>query len=110
MQEALRSDFVHLQRILGISEFRIVFRHALRSASLPIITYLGLQFGLLIGGAIVTERVFSWPGLGQTIVDAILNRDFPVIQAAILVTALLFMLVNLVVDVMVTVLDPRLRR
>jgi peptide/nickel transport system permease protein len=109
MDEALRSDFVHMERILGISEWRIVLRHALRNASLPIITYLGLQFGLLIGGAIVTERVFAWPGLGQVIVDAILNRDYPVIQATVLVTALLFMLINLAVDVLVTVIDPRLR-
>ena len=98
-----------MERILGISEWRIVLRHALRNASLPIITYLGLQFGLLIGGAIVTERVFAWPGLGQVIVDAILNRDYPVIQATVLVTALLFMLINLAVDVLVTVIDPRLR-
>jgi peptide/nickel transport system permease protein len=109
MDEALRSDFVHMERILGISETRIVLRHALRNAALPIITYLGLQFGLLIGGAIVTERVFAWPGLGQVIVDAILNRDYPVIQATVLVTALLFMLINLTVDVLVTVIDPRLR-
>jgi peptide/nickel transport system permease protein len=109
LQEALRSDFVHMERVLGISEARIVLRHALRNAALPIITYLGLQFGLLIGGAIVTERVFAWPGLGQVIVEAILNRDYPVIQATVLVTALLFMLINLAVDILVTVLDPRLR-
>lgn len=109
MQEALKSDFIHMERILGLSERRVVLRHALRNASLPIITYLGLQFGLLLSGAIVTERVFSWPGLGQVIVEAIMNRDYPVIQATVLVTALLFMLINLVVDVLVIVLDPRLR-
>lgn len=109
MQEALQSDFVHMERVLGVSEARIVLRHALRNASLPIVTYLGLQFGLLVGGAIVTERVFAWPGLGQTIVDAILHRDYPVIQATVLVTALLFMLINLVVDMLCMILDPRLR-
>ncbi len=81
MEDALRSDFVHMERVLGLSQFRIVAKHALRNASLPIVTYLGLQFGLLLGGAIVTERVFSWPGIGQTIVDAIFNRDYPIIQA-----------------------------
>lgn len=109
MQEALKSDFVHMERILGLPERRVVLRHALRNASLPIITYLGLQFGLLLSGAIVTERVFSWPGLGQVIVEAILNRDYPVIQATVLVTAILFMLINIIVDVLVILLDPRLR-
>jgi peptide/nickel transport system permease protein len=109
MEEALRSDFVHMERILGISERRIVLRHALRNASLPIVTYLGLQFGLLMGGAIVTERVFAWPGLGQIIVEAILNRDYPVIQATVMVTALMFMLINLAVDILCMAIDPRLR-
>lgn len=109
MQEALKSDFVHMERVLGLSERRVVLRHALRNASLPIVTYVGLQFGLLLSGAIVTERVFSWPGLGQVIVGAILNRDYPVIQATVLVTAILFMLVNLVVDILVVIMDPRLR-
>jgi peptide/nickel transport system permease protein len=108
MREALRTDFVHMERILGISERSVVLRHALRNAAIPIVTYLGLQFGLLVGGAIVTERVFAWPGLGQVIVDAILHRDFPVIQAAVLITAMMFMLVNLAVDVICRLLDPRL--
>ncbi len=72
-------------------------------------TYLGLQFGLILGGAIVTERVFAWPGIGQRIVEAILGRDYPVVQAVVLVTALLFMLINLLVDLLYMVLDPRLR-
>jgi len=110
MQEAMRSDFVQLERILGLSERRILIKHALRNASLPIITYFGLQFGLILGGAIVTERVFAWPGLGQTIVDAILTRDYPIVQAGVLVTALLFMLINLLVDLVCIVLDPRVRR
>jgi peptide/nickel transport system permease protein len=109
MTEALRSDFVQLERVLGLPERRIVLKHALRSASLPIVTYLGLQFGLILGGAIVTERVFAWPGIGQRIVEAILGRDYPVVQAAVLVTALLFIVINLVVDLLYLVLDPRLR-
>jgi peptide/nickel transport system permease protein len=110
MQEALRSDFVYMERILALSERRIVLKHALRNASLPIITFFGLQFGLLMGGAIVTERVFAWPGLGQLIVGAILSRDYPVVQAGVLVTALFFMIVNLTVDILCMVLDPRVRR
>lgn len=110
MLEALRSDFVYMERILALSETRIVLKHALRNASLPIITFFGLQFGLLMGGAIVTERVFAWPGLGQLIVGAILSRDYPIVQAGVLVTAMFFMIVNLIVDILCTVLDPRVRR
>ena len=110
MEEALRADFVHMERVLGLPRWRIVAKHALRNASLPIITYLGLQFGLLLGGAIVTERVFSWPGIGQTIVDAILNRDYPIIQAAVLTTAVFFIAINTVVDLLCLALDPRVRR
>ena len=72
-------------------------------------TYLGLQFGLILGGAIVTERVFAWPGIGQRIVEAILSRDYPVVQAIVLCTALMFILINLLVDILYMVLDPRLR-
>lgn len=109
MAEALKSDFIQLERVLGLSEIRILLKHALRNAALPIVTYIGLQFGLILGGAIVTERVFAWPGIGQRIVDAILARDFPVVQAVVLVTALMFMLINLIVDILYMVLDPRLR-
>ena len=109
MQEALKSDFVHMERVLGLSEMCIVVKHALRNASLPIVTYMGLQFGLLLGGAIVTERVFAWPGIGQTIVEAILSRDYPVIQATVLVTAVMIMVINFTVDMLYLVLDPRVR-
>lgn len=110
MIEVLKSDFVHLQKILGLPPHLIVLKHALRNASLPIVTYLGLQFGLLLGGTIVTERVFSWPGIGQTVVEAILGRDYPVVQASVLCTAVLFMAVNLAVDVVCLWLDPRSRQ
>ena len=110
MIEALRSDFVYMERVLALSERRIILKHALRNAALPIVAFFGLQFGLLMGGAIVTERVFAWPGLGQLIVGAILSRDYPIIQAGVLVTALFFMTVNFVVDVLCMILDPRVRR
>jgi peptide/nickel transport system permease protein len=109
MAEALKSDFIQLERVLGLSEGRILLKHALRNAALPIVTYIGLQFGLILGGAVVTERVFAWPGIGQRIVQAILERDYPVVQAVVLITALLFMLINLLVDILYMVLDPRLR-
>lgn len=110
MTEALRSDFVQMERVLGIPRRLIVLKHALRNASLPIVTYLGLQFGLLLGGAVVTERVFAWPGVGQMLVDAILNRDYPVVQAAVMLTAVLVMTINLAVDLLYAVLDPRVSR
>jgi peptide/nickel transport system permease protein len=110
MIEALRSDFIYLERILALSERRIILKHALRNAALPILTFFGLQFGLLMGGAIVTERVFAWPGLGQLIVGAILSRDYPVLQAGVLITALFFMTVNFIVDILCMILDPRIRR
>lgn len=109
MQEALRSEFIAMEQVLGLSQRRILFKHALRNAAIPIVTYFGLQFGLLMGGAIVTERVFAWPGLGQIVVDAIVQRDYPVVQATVLVTAIMFMLINLLVDVIVMFIDPRLR-
>ncbi len=110
MVSALQSDFVKMERNLGMPEPLIVFKHALRNASLPIITFLGLQFGVLLGGAVVTERVFSWPGIGQVLVEAIFTRDYPIIQAGVLVTAFCFMLINLLVDVLAGELDPRVRQ
>lgn len=110
MVSAMQSDFVKMERNLGLPELVIVFKHALRNASLPIITYLGLQFGVLLGGAVVTERIFAWPGVGQVLVEAIFTRDFPIIQAGVLVTAFCFMVINLGVDALATVLDPRVRQ
>lgn len=110
MVNAMQSDFVKMERNLGLPEWVIVFKHALRNASLPIITYLGMQFGVLLGGAVVTERIFAWPGVGQVLVEAIFTRDFPIIQAGVLVTAFCFMVINLGVDALATVLDPRVRQ
>ena len=110
MVNALQSDFVKMERNLGLPEVAIVFKHALRNASLPIVTYLGLQFGVLLGGAVVTERIFAWPGVGQVLVEAIFTRDFPIIQAGVLLTAFCFMLINLGVDILATALDPRVRQ
>jgi peptide/nickel transport system permease protein/oligopeptide transport system permease protein len=109
MMEVLSQDYTTTARSKGLKEQVIVVKHAFRNALIPIITVVGLQFGLLLGGAVLTETVFAWPGLGRLIVDSILARDYPVIQGTILVFGLLYILVNLVVDVLYAYVDPRIR-
>ena len=109
MLEMMQSDFVRFERLSGLPEWLIVLKHALKNAAIPILTYMALQFGVLLSGAVVTERVFAWPGLGQLVVDAINGRDYPVVQAAVLIAALLFLLINLAVDLLYSWLDPRIR-
>ncbi len=87
----------------------MVLKHALRNAAIPIVTYMALQFGVLLSGAVVTETVFAWPGVGLIVVDAINGRDYPVVQAAVMVTAMLILLLNLLVDLLYSWLDPRIR-
>ncbi|WP_374449683.1 ABC transporter permease [Stella sp.] len=108
--EVLGADYVRTARAKGLSEPRVVVRHALRNALIPIVTLIGLQIGFLLGGAVVTETMFSWPGVGRLAVGAILSRDFPVAQGAIIVLALAFLLINLAVDVLYAVLDPRVQK
>jgi peptide/nickel transport system permease protein len=108
--EILGDDFIRTARMKGLSGFAILRRHVLRNSSLPIVTVLGLQFGSLLGGSVITETVFSYPGVGSLLVNGILRRDYPVVQGAALAIALLFTLVNVVVDLLYLVLDPRLRR
>jgi peptide/nickel transport system permease protein len=110
MLEVLEQDYVRTARAKGISEGAIAARHALKNALLPIVTVLGLQFGGLLGGAVMTETVFAWPGVGTMILDAILKKDFPVVLAGVVVVAVGFILVNLVLDILYAVLDPRIRR
>ncbi|MGD2126061.1 MAG: ABC transporter permease [Desulfobacteraceae bacterium] len=109
MMEVLSQDYTTTARSKGLKEQVVVVKHALRNALIPIITVVGLQFGLLLGGAVLTETVFAWPGLGRLIVDSILARDYPMIQGAILVFGLLYILVNLIVDVIYAYVDPRIR-
>src|SRR5690606_22899132 len=109
MLEMMQNDFIRFERLAGLPERVIVLKHALKNAAIPIITYMALQFGVLLSGAVVTEQVFAWPGLGQVVVEAINTRDYPVIQAAVLVTAFLFLLINLAVDLLYSWLDPRIR-
>jgi peptide/nickel transport system permease protein len=108
MLEVLRLDYVTTARAKGVRERWVVFKHALRNALIPTVTVIGLQIGFLIGGAIVVENVFTVPGLGQFGIEAIGGRDYPQVQAFILVTALVFVFSNLVVDVLYAVLDPRI--
>ena len=108
MLEVLRSDYVQLARAKGAPEWLVIIKHALRNALIPTVTVVGLQVGVLLGGNMIIETVFGWPGLGRLVVDAIFNRDFPLIQGAVMVYALTFILANLIVDVLYTYLNPRI--
>jgi ABC-type dipeptide/oligopeptide/nickel transport system permease component len=109
MLDTLRQDYVTTARAKGLRERAVISRHALRNALIPTVTYMGLQFAGLLGGAIVTEQVFSRPGLGRVAITAINNRDFPVIQGTVLVAAVIYVFVNLIVDLSYAVFDPRIR-
>ncbi len=109
MLEVLHQDFVRTAVAKGSSPRAVVWRHALRNALAPVVTVIGLQFGELLGGAILTETVFAWPGLGRLLVDSIFARDYPTVQGLVIVFALLFALVNLTVDLFYGVIDPRVR-
>jgi peptide/nickel transport system permease protein len=108
MLEVLRSDFVQLARAKGAPEYTVVIKHALRNALIPTVTVVGLQVGVLLGGNMIIETVFGWPGLGRLVVEAIFNRDFPLIQGAVMVYALTFVLANLIVDILYTYLNPKI--
>lgn len=109
MLEVLNQDFVRTARAKGVHELLVVIRHAFRNALLPVITVIGLQFGFLLSGAVVTESIFSLPGMGRLLVQAILGRDFPIVQGAVLLAALTFVLTNLFVDMVYAAVDPRIR-
>lgn len=110
MIEVLQSDYVRTARGKGLSERRVIFKHALRNAAIPTLTVLGLQVGALLGGAVITEEIFAYPGIGRLAIQAISNRDFTVIQAFVLFMAVLIVLINLTVDLCYGLLDPRLRK
>ncbi|MCL6509564.1 MAG: ABC transporter permease [Anaerolineae bacterium] len=109
MLEVMSKDYVRAARAKGLHERAVVFKHGFRNALLPILTFLGLQFGALLGGAVITEMVFSWPGLGRLLLDGILRRDYPVVQATVIVVAFIYVIVNLAVDLAYHLVDPRLR-
>ena len=110
MLEELSQDYIRTARAKGVNETTVVYRHALRNAMIPVITVLGLQFGALLAGAIVTEKIFSWPGIGRLTVDAISNRDYYVVQGCILAIGLTYVLVNFLTDFVYSVLNPRIRQ
>ncbi|MEW6523827.1 MAG: ABC transporter permease [Bacillota bacterium] len=109
MLEVIRLDYIRTARAKGLAERAVVYRHALKNALIPVITVLGLQFGTLMGGAVLTETVFAWPGLGRLLVDSISYRDYPMVQGVVLVVATGFILANLAVDVIYALIDPRIR-
>ena len=107
--EVLEEDYVRTAHAKGLSTLTVVVTHALRNASIPIVTIIGVGLTLLIGGVVITESVFAIPGIGRLTVDAILRRDYPIIQAVILLSSGVYVMVNLVIDLVYTVLDPRIR-
>jgi peptide/nickel transport system permease protein len=109
MLEVIRQDFIRAARAKGVSESKVIFKHALKNALIPVITVIGLQFGLLLGGAVVTETVFSWPGIGNIIIVSILRRDYPLVQGALILLSFIYALINLIVDISYSFIDPRIR-
>ena len=109
MLEVLREDYIRAARAKGLSPFRVVAKHALRNALIPVVTVVGLQVGVLLGGAVLTETIFAWPGIGKWLIEAIHRRDYPVVQGGILICAVLVIVVNLAVDLLYGVINPRIR-
>jgi glutathione transport system permease protein len=107
--EVIQEDFVRTARAKGLSESVVVFKHTLRNALIPVVTMMGLQFGFLLGGSIVVETVFNWPGLGRLLVDSVNQRDYPVIQGLVLLFSMEFILINLLVDVLYGAINPSIR-
>jgi peptide/nickel transport system permease protein len=108
MLDVLRQDYIKTAKAKGLSYFKVVYKHALRNAMIPVITTIGLQFGVLLCGAILTETIFAWPGVGKWMYDAVMQRDYMVIQGGTLFIATLFIGINLVVDVLYAVINPRI--
>lgn len=109
MLQVLQEDYIRAARARGLKEIQILTLHALRNAALPVITILGMQFGALLAGAVITETIFSWPGIGQLMIESIQKRDYPIIQACVLLISLAYVMVNLLTDLLYTCLDPRVK-
>ena len=108
MLEVLAQDYVRTARAAGVRAFVVTYKYALKNAAIPLVTIVGLEFGVLLGGAVITETIFAWPGVGRLAVDAIFSRDYPLVQAIVAMLATLFVLINLVMDLVYTYLDPRI--
>lgn len=109
MLEVLKEDYIRAARARGLYETRVLGLHALRNAALPVITILGMQFGALLAGAVITETIFAWPGIGQLMIESIQKRDYPIVQACVLLISFTYVFVNLLTDVLYTLLDPRVK-
>lgn len=109
MLEAMGSEYIKLARVKGLSEHAVVWKHALANSLIPVVTFMGTFFAVMITGAVIVETVFSWPGIGRLAYESILSRDFPVVQAVVLVITALFIIANLLVDILYLVIDPRMR-
>jgi len=109
MIEVLNQDYIRTARAIGVSEKIILLKHALRNAIIPVVTIVGLQFGALLGGVIIIEIIFSWPGIGQLLIPAIMRRDYPLVQGCILFIAVIYIFVNLIVDIIYAYMDPRIK-
>ncbi len=109
MLEVLRQDFIRTERAKGLSERLVIYKHAVRNAMIPVITVIGLNFGLLLAGALLTETVFSWPGIGKYVVKAVTMRDYPVVQGCVMFFAFIFVIVNLIADILYVLIDPRIK-
>ncbi len=109
MLEVLGQEYMKTAKAKGLSPLTVILKHALKNAAIPVVTIIGMELGTLLGGAVITEWIFAWPGLGRLAVQAIYNRDYPVVQAAVFLLAAIFVMVNLVVDLLYTYLDPRVK-
>ena len=109
MLEVLGADYIRTARSKGLNERNVVIRHALRNALIPVVTLIAIDFGALLGGAVITEQIFAWPGVGRLVLQAINTKDFPLVQASVTILALTFVVINFMVDLLYTVLDPRVR-
>jgi ABC-type dipeptide/oligopeptide/nickel transport system permease component len=107
--EVLRADYIRTARAKGLAEALVVVKHTLKNAAVPIVTITGLQFGTLLGGAVVTETVFAWPGIGRLAIQSIYNRDYPIVQCTVFLSAVLFIAINFCIDLLYGLLDPRVR-
>jgi peptide/nickel transport system permease protein len=105
----MKADYIRTAKAKGLRMFGVVYKHSLKNAIIPVLTVIGLQTGLLLGGAILTETIFGWPGIGRYLYDAIIYRDYPVIQSGILIIASIFVLINLIVDLLYVFIDPRIK-
>lgn len=110
MLEVLKEDYIRTAEAKGVSGIVVIIKHGFRNALIPVVTIVGLQFGNLLGGAIVTETVFAWPGIGRLVITAISQRDFPVVQGCVLMIALIFALINLIVDILYAIINPKIQQ